>query len=56
LFGPDPIFRDWDLIKYGRRGQLDISKAKHLLGYAPRIPRAEGMRQIERWLRDQNLI
>lgn len=56
LFGPVPNFRDWDLIKYGRRGQLNISKAKQRLGYAPRIPRAEGMRQVELWLRDQKLI
>jgi nucleoside-diphosphate-sugar epimerase len=54
--GPAPIFRDWDLIKYGRRGRLNISKAKERLGYSPRIPRALGMRQVELWLRDQNLI
>jgi nucleoside-diphosphate-sugar epimerase len=56
LFGRTPIFRDWDLIKYGRRGQLNISKAKQRLGYVPRIPREEGMRQVEIWLRDQKLI
>jgi nucleoside-diphosphate-sugar epimerase len=56
LLGPIPIFRDWDLIKYGRRGGLNIAKAKERLGYSPRIPRAAGMRQVELWLRDQRLI
>ena len=56
LLGPIPIFRDWDLIKYGRRGRLNITKAKERLGYSPRIPRAVGMRHVEIWLRDQNLI
>lgn len=56
LLGPMPIFHDWDLIKYSRRGPLNTSKAKNRLGYTPRIPRAEGMRQVEVWLRDQQLI
>jgi nucleoside-diphosphate-sugar epimerase len=56
LLGTTPIFRDWDLIKYGRRGRLNIAKAKERLGYSPRIPRAVGMRQVELWLRDQELI
>jgi nucleoside-diphosphate-sugar epimerase len=56
MLGPLPVFRDWDLIKYGRRGRLNISKAKDRLGYVPRISRDEGMRQVEMWLRDQSLI
>jgi nucleoside-diphosphate-sugar epimerase len=56
LLGPTPIFRDWDLIKYGRHGGLNISNAKERLGYLPRIPRDAGMRQVELWLRDQKVI
>jgi nucleoside-diphosphate-sugar epimerase len=56
LLGPMPLFRDWDVIKYSRRGGLNTSKAKKRLGYVPRISRDEGMRQVEMWLRDQRFI
>jgi nucleoside-diphosphate-sugar epimerase len=56
LFGPAPVFSDWDLCKYARRGRLNTSRAKDQLGYVPRITRSEGMRLTELWLRDQRII
>ncbi len=50
------VMNSWDLIKYGRRGGLDISKARTLLGYTPRFSLEEGMRETEIWLRDQKII
>ena len=54
--GVNRLFSDWDLIKYARRGWLDTTKARDLLGYVPRVSRTEGMRQTELWLRDQRII
>jgi len=50
------VMDSWDLAKYARRGSLNISKARTLLGYAPRFSLAEGMRETETWLRDQRII
>jgi nucleoside-diphosphate-sugar epimerase len=50
------IYSDWDLIKYARRYNVDIAKAKMQLGYNPKVSRADGMQEIERWLRDQRII
>ena len=46
----------WDLVKYARRGPLNASKARALLGYRPTTSIDEAMRQTEQWLRDQRLI
>ena len=46
----------WELLKYARRGELDTSKARTLLGYTPRFSLQEGMRETEAWLRDQRII
>lgn len=45
-----------DLRRYAWRGELDTSKARALLGYAPRFRLQEGMRETETWLRDQRII
>lgn len=50
------VMNSWDLIKYGRRGGLNISRARTLLGYTPRFSLEEGMRETEIWLRDQKII
>ena len=46
----------WDIAKYARRGSLNTSKARTLLGYQPRISLQEGMHETEIWLRDQRFI
>lgn len=50
------VMDSWDLIKYARRGGMNISKARTLLGYTPRLSLEEGMRETEIWLRDQKII
>jgi nucleoside-diphosphate-sugar epimerase len=52
---PDP-YRRWDLKKYASPGFISIDKARKLLGYVPRVTPAEGMREVEAWLREQNQI
>lgn len=52
---PEP-YSWWDLTKFTSPGFIDISKANKILGYRPRILIAEGMRETEDWLRDQNHI
>jgi nucleoside-diphosphate-sugar epimerase len=54
--GSQTGFGDWDLLKYARRGRLNTSSARTVLGYAPGISIAEGMRQTEQWLRDQRIV
>lgn len=49
-------FSDWDVAKFLRRGDLDTSKSRDRLGYRARLSRKEGMRDVEIWLRDQNII
>lgn len=39
-----------------RRGTYSIEKAARVLGYAPQVDLAEGMRRTEVWLREQGLI
>lgn len=39
-----------------RRGGYSIEKARRLLGYAPKIGLAEGMRRTERWLAERGLL
>lgn len=56
LWGGQTIYSDWDLTKYARRYKVDIGKAKMQLGYIPKVSTAEGMREIEHWLRDQRII
>lgn len=43
----------WDLAKYARTGSVDISKARTLLGYAPRFTLQSGMEETRRWVWDQ---
>jgi nucleoside-diphosphate-sugar epimerase len=50
------VFGSWEVAKYAHRGKLNVSKARSLLGYTPRITLNEGMRETEVWLRDQKLI
>ena len=50
------VMNSWDVVQYGRRGELNISKARTLLGYTPRCSLEEGMRETEIWLRDQRII
>lgn len=56
VLGTQTCFGVWDLLKYARQGVLSSSKAKTVLGYRPSVSIAEGMRETERWLRDQRLI
>lgn len=51
-----PEMASWDLLAYGSRGRVDISKLKDLLGYVPGKPVEAGMKECEVWLRDQNYI
>jgi nucleoside-diphosphate-sugar epimerase len=53
---PHDTLDSWELLKYGRRGQLNTSKARLVLGYIPRFSLAKGMRETEAWLRDQRVI
>lgn len=39
-----------------RRGTYSIEKARSLLGYAPRVDLAEGMRRSEAWVREAGLV
>ena len=39
-----------------RRGSYSIEKARHLLGYEPKIDLSEGMQRTERWLADRGLL
>jgi nucleoside-diphosphate-sugar epimerase len=39
-----------------RPGGYSIAKARRLLGYAPAVDLAEGMRRTEAWLREQSLL
>ena len=50
------VFSDGELVKYTYQGRMDTSKARKVLGYAPRVSFADGMRDTEIWLRDQNFI
>jgi nucleoside-diphosphate-sugar epimerase len=50
------VFSDGELIKYTYRGKMDTSKARRVLGHTARVSFAEGMRDTEIWLRDQNVI
>jgi nucleoside-diphosphate-sugar epimerase len=43
----------WDMAKYARRGRVDISKARALLGYQPRYTLETGMAETRRWVWDQ---
>jgi len=46
-------YNSWHLAKFGRRGGLCIDKARQVLGYAPRVSLADGMRETATWVRDQ---
>ncbi len=35
---------------------VSCEKARRMLGYAPRVDLAEGMRRTEAWLREQGLV
>jgi nucleoside-diphosphate-sugar epimerase len=41
---------------FTRRGSYSIAKAQRLLGFAPAIDLAEGMRRTESWLREHQLV
>jgi nucleoside-diphosphate-sugar epimerase len=43
----------WDTAKYARRGRVDITKARTLLGYQPRYTLESGMAETYRWVCDQ---
>lgn len=43
----------WDTAKYARRGAVDISKVRTLLGYQPRYTLEIGMAETRRWVVDQ---
>jgi nucleoside-diphosphate-sugar epimerase len=43
----------WDLAKFARRGRLNSSKARWLLGHTSALTFDEAMRQTEVWVRDQ---
>jgi nucleoside-diphosphate-sugar epimerase len=50
------VFSSWEVAKYAHRGKLNVSKARRLLGYTPRLTLNEGMRETEIWLRDQRIL
>jgi len=56
VLGVAAPFVNWDIIKYGQRYDLDLSRARARLGYRPIVPRSEAMRLTEEWLRDQRVI
>ena len=41
---------------YSHRVVYDISKAKNMLGYQPRVSFHEGIRRTEEWLKSENII
>lgn len=41
---------------FSKHRAFDISKAKRLLGYAPRVPLAEGFARTAAWYREQGLL
>ena len=43
----------WDLAKFARKGRLDITKARTLLGYSPRFSLDEAMAETMCWVKDQ---
>ncbi|CAN5117395.1 NAD(P)-dependent oxidoreductase [soil metagenome] len=46
-----------DLVRlFARQGTFTIDKARALLGYAPRVSLAEGMRRSETWLRETGAL
>jgi nucleoside-diphosphate-sugar epimerase len=49
-------FSEWDLAMFGEQGRIDISKARTLLGYEPRLSLDEAMQATESWLRDQGVL
>jgi nucleoside-diphosphate-sugar epimerase len=50
LRGRPPI-GSWSLHLRRNPSQFSVAKAQRLLGYAPRVDFAEGMRRTEAWLR-----
>ena len=46
-----PEIGPWSLHFRCNPSQFSVAKAQHLLGYAPRVDFAEGMRRTEAWLR-----
>jgi nucleoside-diphosphate-sugar epimerase len=52
---PQP-YSPWDLVKYCSPGFIDISKAKEVLDYVPRVGVDEGMESCALWLREQNYL
>jgi nucleoside-diphosphate-sugar epimerase len=46
-----PEVGPWSLHFRCNPSQFSVAKARHLLGYAPRVDFAEGMRRTEAWLR-----
>jgi len=56
LLFPYGSLDSWDLRKYACRAELNVSKARAVLGYSPPICLEEGMRETEAWLRDQRII
>ena len=43
----------WDLEKFARKGEFNISKARKVLGYTPRYDLQDGMRETLAWVQDQ---
>jgi hypothetical protein len=52
---PEP-WSGLELQRYSSPGHISIEKARRLLGYAPSVGVADGMRDTECWLRDQNIL
>ena len=46
-----PTVGPWSLHFRRNPSQFSVAKAQRLLGYAPRVDFAEGMRRTEAWLR-----
>jgi nucleoside-diphosphate-sugar epimerase len=51
-----PVPGPWSYHFRFNPSRFSIAKAQRLLGYAPRVDLAEGMRRTERWLREQGHI
>lgn len=54
--GREPPARAQALNYLVRPGAYSIRKARHLLGYEPRVDLDEGMRRVEAWLRQEGLL
>jgi nucleoside-diphosphate-sugar epimerase len=56
LRGVEPEVTPGAVEYISRRGTYSIARARDVLGYAPRVDLAEGMRRTEAWLRAEGLL